>query len=74
MVIEIQDVIFYDISKLIGKKFSIWYSLMTFDGIKEFQTQIYTINDNKINLGYSQFINLEKVDLEIIDYYMNNNM
>ncbi len=25
-------------------------------------------------MGYSQFINLEKVDLDIIDYYLNNNM
>jgi hypothetical protein len=47
---------------------------MTFDGIREFQTQNYVINDNKIILGYSQFINLEKVDLDIIDYYINNNM
>lgn len=74
LIIEIPEIIIYDISKLIGKKLNVRFSLMTVDGIKEFSTQNYIINDNKLLLGYQQFINLEKVNLDIVDFYLNNNM
>lgn len=38
LIIEIPEIIIYDISKLIGKKLNVRFSLMTVDGIKEFST------------------------------------
>lgn len=64
----------YDVSELLNKKCSLSYSIMTMNGIEFFHTPTYTIKDNQIFMGYRQFINIEKVTYDIIDYYMNKKM
>ncbi len=74
MKIEFKKLIVYQISELVNKKFSLSYEILTMNGLEVYNTPSYTITDNQVNLNYSQFINLEKVSPEIIDYYMSNNM
>ncbi len=47
---------------------------MTAKGMESFSTNMFKVVDNQIDLYYSQFININKVTLEIIDFYLHNNM
>lgn len=71
---EIDQIVLYDVSHLLNKKCRLTFTVMTFNGIESFHTPIYTITDNQIESKYSQFINIEKVDFEILEFYMNKKM
>ena len=74
MMVVFEKLIVYNISELIGKKCNFSYEILTMNGVEFFQTPNYVIKDNQVNLDYTQFINVEKVDNEIIDYYMNKKL
>ena len=74
MKVVFEKLIVYNISELMGKKCNFSYEILTMNGLEYFHTPNYVIKDNQVNLDYSQFINLEKVDNEIIDYYMNKKL
>ncbi len=72
--VEFTKFTFFNIDEIINKKFYLSYTVMTSNGLETYRTPNYIIKNNNVNIFYSQFINLEKVDLEIIDYYLYTNL
>lgn len=66
--------VFYDITGLLNKRFNVLLSLLTSDGPKDILSNIYTVKDNKIQLEFSQFVNIETVDLNIVDFYLTRHI
>ena len=62
----------FDIAKLKNKMAYLAYEVMTNNGIQEFRSQQFVIGDNNVSVFFSQFINLNQVDLDLIDYYLHN--
>lgn len=72
--VEISYVVFYDISKLKGKKGYFDYEVLTSDGSETFTTKIFSINDNQVEVNYSQWIKIPKVTSDIIAFYLHKNL
>ena len=47
---------------------------MTLHNTEEYSTSWFKINDNQIDLNYSQMIKIPKVNTDLIDHYMHKNI
>lgn len=74
MKISFTEMVLYNVVELLNKKVSVSYTIMTGNGEETFYTPTYVVKDNQVPMFYSQIINIEKVTLEIIQYYMNKKM
>lgn len=73
-VVEIKEVVFYDITVLLNKRFNIQITLQTSEGSWDYLSHIFVVKDNKIQVEFSQFVNIENLDLNLIDFYLNKSI
>lgn len=74
MRITFEEMVIYNLDDFKEKEMSISYSLMTGNGMETFYTPNYRIKNNQIKMNYTEIIKIEKVTLDIIQYYNENNM
>jgi hypothetical protein len=72
--IEIEKLFLYDFKILENKNCYIEIEVLTGNGIQFFNTPYFKITNNSTLIMFSQFINIETVSLEIIDYYMEKKL
>ena len=72
--VNILQTVFYDVSKLLGKRGYFSFEVMSLNGLETFSTNIFKINDNQTEVSYTQWVKLPRVTTEIIDYYINKNL
>lgn len=72
--ITFSELVLYNVVNLINKKISFGFSLMTPNGLETFYTPVYVVKDNATPLFFSQTVLLEKVTLEIIQFYLEKKM
>lgn len=72
--INIEKIIIYDINNLKGKTGYLNYEVMTLHNTEEYSTSWFKIDDNQIDLNYSQMIKIPKVNTDLIDHYMHKNI
>ena len=72
--IELKKLFLYDFKKLEGKNCYFELEVLSGKGIEYFSTPHFEIKNNLTTLFFSQFINIQKVDLDIIDFYMEKKL
>lgn len=66
MKVSFLELVLYNVVELLDKKVSFSFTVMTGNGLETFYTPVYVIKDNSIPLHFSQFVQIDKVTLEII--------
>ena len=74
MKVSFLELILYNVVDLLDKKVSFSFTVMTGNGMETFYTPVYVIRDNSLPLHYSQIIKIDRVTLDIIQYYMEKKM
>lgn len=74
MKVSFLELVLYNVVDMLDKKVSFSFTAMTGNGLETFYTPVYVVKDNSIPLHFSQFVQIDKVTLDIIQYYMEKKM